>query len=85
MSFYSSRTVKAVQKNHRCDWCGEHILKGESAIYHVGTHDGDFFSGHMHPECHPACGEYCRKNPYDDGYTLHEGVRGKPELKEDFQ
>lgn len=82
MSFYRNQQIKAVRKQRQCTWCGEMILKGEPANYYATTYEGEFQDGYLHPECGPPCATYCRK--YDE-YTLGEGQRGKPELKEECQ
>lgn len=42
------------RKPHRCVWCDEMIETGKRAMSHASTVDGDFHSGHMHPECWAA-------------------------------
>ena len=45
------------RKPYRCEWCGEHIEKGETH-QHVSTrYDGDFQCYRMHLECADAQAE----------------------------
>jgi hypothetical protein len=47
--------IKKCQRPHKCEWCGELIVKDSSAFKIVGiNNEGDFFHGHLHPECKDA-------------------------------
>lgn len=37
-----SRNTRTAQKQHRCIWCGEDILPGESYVDERSVFDGDF-------------------------------------------
>ena len=70
----TNKTVTC-RKNHKCDWCGQSIEKGEKAQYRSGVFYGDFYSGHLHLECHSAL---CRSAELgvDDCYMPYEQKRG---------
>jgi hypothetical protein len=51
MPHFCKQQIKAAKKPHRCTWCGELIKKGEPYEKQVGTHDGDFYTNKIHPEC----------------------------------
>ena len=44
-------TNPTAKKEHRCEWCGGKINKGERYDYKVGTFDGDFFTIKSHIDC----------------------------------
>ncbi len=50
---YQNLTHKDVtaRKEHRCDWCGEVIHKGEKYHYESFIFDGDFCDWHSHLAC----------------------------------
>ena len=62
------------RKDHRCDWCGEIINKGDLAQSRAGIHFGEFYSGHQHPECHKAM--FVGDLDGENGYGLYEQKRG---------
>jgi hypothetical protein len=68
----ANETRKA-RKQHRCIWCGEPILPGETYAYVRGVFEGDPQSNHYHQECDKACdawaaaeGGSCEFSPYDN-------------------
>ena len=66
--------IKSVRKKHRCEWCNEWILVGDTARYRVLVFDGEFQASHQHPECYDAM----LKSDIDDwGFTPGEQDRGK--------
>lgn len=74
-----SREVKSTRKAHRCEWCWQVIPIGSVAYYRAYYFDGDFASGHMHPECRDAMD---RSDPRDlgDGWMPGDFPRGGDEL-----
>ena len=48
--FTRETTIKATKKPHRCLCCHQHIEAGSPANYFAQKYDGDFHSGHMHPD-----------------------------------
>jgi hypothetical protein len=52
--FQSERNIKACRKVHRCEQCDTRIQIGEPAVRISGTWDGNFYSYHVHLECHEA-------------------------------
>ncbi len=69
--FCSERTQPTANKNHRCTWCGQHILKGTQ--YNKWTNvDDSWFTNKMHDECYDALVEELRHYgdteyiPYDN-------------------
>ena len=74
MSFYQGRWINKTRKPHQCWWCGERIEAGAAAHCAAGINsDGEFWSGHAHPECQAACDSM----PYDDeGFDAYGFARG---------
>ena len=64
--------VKKSKRTHRCDWCGEKILKGSLYIKRVYKYDGDFQSSAQHTECYSAMKEAYRTNVLNDGYDGYD-------------
>lgn len=54
MSFSYSITVNHPRKRKWCYWCGERCPVGEPRVRSVWTFEGDFATGHYHPECNTA-------------------------------
>ena len=80
MSFHRSRWIAKTRKPHYCDWCNKMIEPGSSAQYNSGVFEGDFFSGHRHPECSAACDSL----PYYDlanGWSPGDFSRGRTDDK----
>lgn len=50
----SSRTIKAVRKQHHCESCGTKISPGQPAEYFFTKQEGDLFCWYAHPECRAA-------------------------------
>lgn len=74
MSFSSHRWIKKTAKTHYCWWCGKRIEAGSAAAYFAGMYEGDFNSGHSHPECKAALDSL----PHDpDGYEFYSFARGR--------
>lgn len=76
--FNHNRAITKTRKPHNCVWCGEHIPVGSPTQFHSGTFEGDFYSGHMHPECHRAWADA----PYDlhgEGFCPGDFKRGTTE------
>ena len=64
------KQIKA-RKPHRCTWCGEDILKGETYAGWKNVYE-TWFSNKMHQECLAA-------SRYDDDeYSAYEHERGTP-------
>ena len=73
--FCSDHPVKKTRGDHTCCWCGETIPSDSPAKRWAGRHNGDFWSGYMHPECDAA---YMRtdNDELDDGWNEGEFRRG---------
>lgn len=52
MSFVSSKNNVRAKVRKWCCLCGEAINIGDMKDVRSGTSGGDFFTMHMHPECH---------------------------------
>lgn len=69
-------SVKAANKQHRCDWCPEKIEAGESyERYRYFGDDGPAVIK-MHPECYDAMLEVAREEGPHFEFTMHESPRG---------
>jgi len=76
MAYEGIREKKVVcRKDHFCEWCGQGIAKGDEAHYRVYVYDGDFNSGHMHPECWSAM---MNSDHHDLEWTPGGPARGEP-------
>lgn len=54
MSFYRENEIAKTRKKHFCLGCEKSIQEGQTATYCAGMSDGDFWSGHFHPDCRKA-------------------------------
>lgn len=54
MSFHSETLVKRTRRTRKCDWCWQHIQKGDPSVATSGIFEGDFYQGRYHPECNAA-------------------------------
>ena len=73
MSF-NDVTLPVARKQHRCEWCGEAIEKGEKHAKYVGMFEGDFQSWRMHQEC-----SGWNTEAISEGFTPYENERVHPE------
>jgi len=70
---------RKARKDHKCVWCGEKILKGQTYDYYAGVFDGEFQISRYHMECTGVAGEWCRENdPWGDGFDPYQFYRGTP-------
>jgi len=72
--------VVTCRKEHRCEWCPDVVEKGTKAHYRAGVFDGDFYSGHLHPECYTAIensSDEAHEWMRDSGFMPHDQLRGK--------
>ena len=72
MSDFGNQRFPVAAKDHKCEWCGERIPKGEKHIQYSGVWEGEFQSWRMHHECHEIAhlnGELA------DGFYPHEHER----------
>ncbi len=51
--------TRKARKEHRCIWCGEVIVVGNSYRYQSGVFDGEIQGNHWHAECFRAAAEEC--------------------------
>lgn len=74
----NGRTVKC-RKKHRCEWCGEFISKGETAVVRVYKFDDVFNDARMHPECWNALQRAFHNSElgYDNSFDCGDAMRGK--------
>jgi len=73
------RTITA-RKDHRCEWCGEVIRKGESCIKRTYKWEDEFWDNRQHPECFEAM----KRCPFaDEGFCPGENPRGAFEGEEE--
>lgn len=90
MSFHNTTHVRKTRRTRWCDWCSEHIMKGDPSVATSGHCDGDFYQGRYHPECYDATGRYCAVNrcwgeELPEGPMNRGGIEeaGEPEAQED--
>jgi hypothetical protein len=70
---FDSFVYPIAQKEYRCEWCGEKILKGDLHAKYVGKWQGDFQFYRMHDECVGALQDMDSND--DDGFTPFENER----------
>jgi len=78
MSDFGTGSHHRGRKEHRCEWCGETIPKGDLFYHFVGMWEGEFQNWRMHEECHEA---YSMLPGIDiqDGFTPYSYKRGYQE------
>lgn len=59
-------------KNHRCEWCGETIHRGEIHYQFTGVWEGDWQNWRMHEDCFT---DSYSNGDYADGFTPFENKR----------
>lgn len=83
MSYVELQTKDVrVRKPHRCIWCGEHIPKGDTAVYRSYVFDNALQSDWMHQECYEAMGTPgvdCLDD--EGGFDPYSYRRGSAELR----
>ena len=78
MSDFGQTVEHAGRKDHRCEWCGENIPKGEIFAHFKGMWEGDFQNWRMHLECYSASSS---SDYLTDGFTPYQYQRGQAEKK----
>jgi len=80
MSFVTiAEETRKARKAHRCIWCGQQILPGETYRYVRGVFEGDPQSNHYHQECDNACSLWAAEEGGDGEFAPYENERPKPE------
>jgi hypothetical protein len=79
VSDFGIHSNPTARKEHRCEWCGQKILKGEKHFQFVGKWQGEFQNWRMHLECEHV---RCIECDYDDGFTPFENDRPEKEFSE---
>jgi len=81
-----SESKPTARKEHRCDWCGEQILSGETYFRYSGIDEGEMQSSAMHLECAKAMEQDLAEFDgcaCDWGFRPHEQDRGKTSYETD--
>jgi hypothetical protein len=65
-------------KDHRCEWCGQKIPKGDLHYQFKGLWEGEWQNWRMHLECYGAYSSDA--NEMCDGFTPFEGERPVSEV-----
>lgn len=55
MSDFGNLLSVTTRKDHRCEWCGEKIIKGSKCVNYRGMFQDEWQNWYMHPECENAC------------------------------
>lgn len=71
MSDFGRHIHPTARKDHRCEWCGETIPKGENHTQYRGMWEGEWQNWRMHDECYDACDA----RDFEDGFTPYCGER----------
>lgn len=75
--YFGDTTFHSGYKDHRCEWCGETIPKGEKFAHYKGQWQGDWQNWRMHLECSEASStDYIQ-----DGFEPFAYKRGSQEDK----
>lgn len=77
--------IKCTRKEHPCTWCNERIPKGSAAQSFATVWEGDFNSGHFHPECAAAVDAVAARDGYweccgDEARGRTDGDRRAPPM-----
>jgi hypothetical protein len=69
-----AESFQVARKRHRCIWCGESILPGETYRRERSVYDGEMQNFAWHPECsEAACAEWMEGA--DAEFCPHENER----------
>lgn len=80
MSFTElSHATRKARKEHRCEWCGEKIEKGQDYFNYTGIGDGGFQNNKVHLECLNAMHEHFSFDTFDDEFMPYQFKRGSTE------
>jgi hypothetical protein len=72
MSDFGRSSHPKARKDHRCEWCGQSIPRGEVHYLFVGVWEGEWQNWRMHEEC----SKYANlNNEFIDGFTPFENER----------
>ena len=52
--FFSEKAIKRTARVHHCTGCNGKIEAGSPASYFATKSEGEFYSGHYHPDCRAA-------------------------------
>lgn len=73
MSDFGNMSYHKGYKDHRCEWCGEVIPKGEEFAHFQGMWQSEFQDWRMHKECEIA--SLKDPNTREDGFMPFENER----------
>ncbi len=68
-------TITHAKKSHKCCWCAEKIIAGDSYNRWRDFYDGAF-TVKMHPECHAAWLQWSRECELGDEWMIGDFTRG---------
>lgn len=51
MAFNQFKEINRPKKIHRCEWCHQQIVIGESHLQFIGHWEGEFQNWRVHHEC----------------------------------
>ncbi len=72
MTDFGDMIYPKAKKDHRCEWCGETILKGEKHAKFSGVWESEFQNWRMHIECHSFASD---NDELYEGFTPFEHER----------
>ena len=79
MSDFGETTFHIGYKDHRCEWCGEAIPKGEKFAHYKGRWESLWQNWRMHQECYDAFSD-C-PDIQSEGFMPYSFERGSTEDK----
>mgnify|MGYP001561660507 CR=1 FL=1 len=74
MTDFGETINPTARKDHKCEWCGGKIAKGEVHCQFKGKWQGEFQNWRMHDECYENAED---SDSLQDGFTMYE--HGRPE------
>lgn len=60
------------RKDHRCEWCGQSIPKGETFFHYKGIFEGEWQNWRMHNECFE---DYQINSDVNEGFSPFDNER----------
>lgn len=72
MSDFGVSMYPVARVQHRCEWCGEKIPRGEKHFKFAGVWEGEFQDWRMHLECEVARSS---EDEFGEGFTPFENER----------
>lgn len=73
MSDFGEMSHHVGRKDHRCEWCGQGIPRGETFAHYKGLWEDEWQNWRMHEECYEDL--VANDDGYGDGFSPYENER----------